>query len=150
MDLQHIHHRDFVDINFDSANSWIYANWRGYQSDASVKEGCELLLDTLTCAHAAKVLNDNRQVLGIWTGVADWLAYDWFPRMRIAGMRKFALVYSPGRMSQISADTAMYLFDPDRVDVVGFFSESNATSWLALPEFRTTASREQSGTERVY
>lgn len=149
MELSQIHHRDFVEISFDSANNWIYANWKGYQSDASVKEGCELLLDALTRLKVEKVLNDNRQVLGIWTGAADWIARDWFPRMRIAGMKKFALVYSPSRLSQVSADAAMLLFDPEGRDVVGFFAESVAVSWLATDTLTITLSNEKSETRLV-
>ena len=127
--------RDFVDISYDRSNHWIDANWKGYQSDASVKEGCELLLEAMTTYQVAKVLNDNRQVQGIWTGVADWLARDWFPRMRTAGMKKFALIYSPSRFSQLSADAAMLLFDPDGQDVAGFYSENTALTWLATNDY---------------
>lgn len=134
MALNQVYYRDFVEISFDTNNNWLHANWNGYQSDASVKEGCELILEALTRFNVSKVLNDNRQVLGIWTGVADWLARNWFPRMRAAGMKRFALIYSPSRMSQVSADAAMLLYDPDGRDVVGFYSESAAIGWLAIAD----------------
>lgn len=138
MELQKLYRRDFVEISFDSSNAWIYADWRGYQSDASIKEGCELILEALIRFNVSKVLNDNRQVVGIWTGVADWMARDWFPRMSNAGMRKFALVYSSSRLSQVSADAAMLLYDPDGHEVVGFFAESVATSWLRMSDVTLT------------
>lgn len=148
MELQEIYQRDFVEISFDSLNRWIYADWKGYQSDASVKEGCELILEALTHFNASSIFNDNRQVVGIWTGVADWIARDWFPRMRAAGMRKFALVYSPSRLSQISADAAMLRFDPQGRIVAGFFAEAEAFSWLANPESAVALDTEASESEQ--
>lgn len=134
MELQKLYHRDFVEISFDASNRWIHADWKGYQSDDSVKEGCELILEALTRFDASRVFNDNRRVVGIWTGVAEWIARDWFPRMRAAGMKKLALVYSPSRLSQISADAAMLQFDPEGRVVAGFFAETAATSWLTSPD----------------
>lgn len=130
MELQKIYHCDFVEVSFDSSNQWIYADWKGYQSDASVKEGCELILEALIQFNVSRVLNDNRRILGIWTGVAEWMACNWYPRMHKAGMKKFALVYSPSRLSQVSADAAMHLFDSEGHTVTGFFEENAAVSWL--------------------
>jgi hypothetical protein len=131
VELQQIYQHEFVEISVDRKRNWLYANWKGYQSDACIKEGCELMLTAMKEFKAVHILNDNRQVLGIWTGVADWLARNWFPRMRASGMKKFALIYSPSRFSQISADAAMLLYDQEGRDVVGFHSESAAVAWLA-------------------
>jgi len=137
VELQQIYQREFVDISIDQQRNWLYANWKGYQSDASIKEGCELMLVAMKQYKAVHILNDNRQVLGIWTGVADWLARNWFPRMRTSGMKKFALIYSPSRFSQISADAAILLYDQEGRDVVGFHSESAAVGWLTSDEAET-------------
>ncbi|MFC7518680.1 hypothetical protein ACFQUU_27085 [Herbaspirillum sp. GCM10030257] len=50
----------------------------------------------------------------------------------MAGMKRFALIYSSSRMSQISADAAMLLYDPEGRDVVGFHSETAAIEWLSM------------------
>lgn len=148
MELQNIHYRDFIEISFDPLTRWIYADWKGYQSDASAKEDCELILAALTRFNASSMFNDNRQVVGIWTGFADWIARDWFPRMRAAGMRKFALVYSPTRLSQISADAAMLHFDPEGRVVAGFFAETEASSWLANSESAFSLDSKESESEQ--
>jgi hypothetical protein len=144
MELQQIHSRDFVEVSVDLTNHWLYAEWNSYQSDASVNEGCELILDALQRYQLTKVLNDNRRVLGIWTGVAEWLAYDWFPRMRTAGMQKFALIQSPARFSQLSANTAMCLFDPEGCDVAGFHSVGAAMTWLVAADLALDLSGNES------
>ncbi|HEY8606641.1 MAG TPA: hypothetical protein VIM12_05945 [Noviherbaspirillum sp.] len=132
--MQTFFERDYIEVSFDAKNNWIYANWKGYQSDASVVEGCEAILAAMSHFSATKVLNDNRLVQGIWTGVADWLARDWFQRMRIAGMKRFALLYSPSRLSRISADAAMLPADPESRHVRGFDDERLATIWLAMTD----------------
>lgn len=42
---------DFLEIGLDYENHWLYANWKGYQCDASIKNGIDhLLLDQLDLA----------------------------------------------------------------------------------------------------
>ena len=61
-------------------------------------------------------------------GAAYWVASNWFPRMREAGLRHFAWVQSPSRLSQLSANTTVE-HAPPRTAV--FFDDvSDAARWL--------------------
>jgi hypothetical protein len=55
-------------------------DWIGYQTEKSVIEGCE------------KMLNDNTRVVGIWTPAAEWVGTNWLPRMEKAGLKQFTWV----------------------------------------------------------
>lgn len=121
--------QSYLQISRDPERGWLYSDWIGYQTVGSVQEGCERILDLMTEHRAFKVLNDNTRVLGIWSGAASWVATDWFPRMRAAGMLRFAWIYSSSRFSQISTDTALSLLDiGDSVKV--FYETSEAFEWL--------------------
>jgi len=118
----------FIQISYDAEGDWIYANWIGFQTVKSVKEGCEKILQALIDESCVKVLNDNTQVEGIWSGAATWVGAEWFPRMSEAGLKCFAWVYSPSVFSQLSTDKALNHTKESFVRV--FYTLEEAKTWL--------------------
>ena len=106
---------EFLSIEFDVSNSVLYCHWKGFQSEASVITGCEKMLEALPMFRCNKVLNDNTSVVGIWTPAARWVVEDWFPRMMIAGLKKFAWIYSPSVFSQVSTNEVLRLMDGNKM-----------------------------------
>lgn len=121
---------DFVEIACDDEAGYIHLNWKGYQTDKSVKDGINFLIDSMTRYQVFKVLNDNGNTLGIWIGVASWLIFDALPRARKAGMTSFAHVYGTSRLSRISADAALLLLTPSTADIKAFDDIQAAKNWL--------------------
>lgn len=120
----------FVTISLDSENGWLRAEWEGYQTLGSVQQGCERILALLAEHGATKVLNDNTQVLGGWSEAAGWLVDDWYPRIRAAGLRCFAWVYSPSRLSQSSADETLSRLGGAASGIHVFAYADEARRWL--------------------
>jgi hypothetical protein len=120
----------YLRIDLDPEGGWLYADWTGYQTVGTVQEGCERMLELMREHHLHAVLNDNTRVVGIWSGAAEWVATDWFPRMSQAGLRCFAWVYSPTRFSQISTDETLSFVDPDAIGVKVFHDAGEAKEWL--------------------
>jgi len=118
----------YIEISFDEEAKWIYADWIGFQTVASVKNGCEKILQSLQQKGYTKVLNDNTQVQGIWSGASEWVAVDWFPRMREVGMKCFAWIYSPSVFSQLSTDKTLNHTSEGFVKT--FYDIEQAKSWL--------------------
>ena len=118
----------FIEISYNPENKWIYADWKGFQTTRMVKAGCELMLDGLKKHGCYKVLNDNTKVEGIWSGASEWVAIDWFPRMRAAGMQWFGWIYSPSVFSQLSTDKTLNYTNEGFVKT--FYSLDTAESWL--------------------
>ena len=121
-------HEEFITIEYDS-NNWLYVDWIGYQTEKSVMEGCEKMLDALIQFKVEKVLNDNTRVIGIWTPAAEWVGSNWLPRMEKAGLNYFAWVYSPSRLSQISTDESIKKTPLPQL-IKTFDTVSNAKEWL--------------------
>jgi hypothetical protein len=119
---------DNLDLYLHETGGWLYADWKGYQSVDMVKAGCEEMLRQLGTRKLNRVLNDNTHVSGIWVGAASWVATDWFPRMREAGLRHFAWVRSPSRLSYISARTALEQAPSDTAEM--FDDLGSAEDWL--------------------
>jgi hypothetical protein len=134
-----------VSIYHNQSEHWLYADWTGYQAVEQVKQGCEQLLLCMLARQTYDILNDNTNVAGIWTGAAEWVGTNWFPRLRAKGMRRFAWVYSPSRFSQISTDSALQVAPPDIAKV--FSTMAEAEEWLR--ERRDTADRAKRFTQRL-
>jgi hypothetical protein len=128
----------YLRISVHPERHLLYGEWIGYQTVGSVQDGCNRMLALMQEYQAYKVLNCNEQVLGIWAGAAAWVATNWFPRMRSAGMLRFAWVYSPSRFSQISADTTLSLLDSNTHGIKVFYDRIEAMAWLNESEQRET------------
>ncbi|MHC2990806.1 hypothetical protein OB13_04125 [Pontibacter sp. HJ8] len=116
-------------IEYNYTDNWLYVNWRGYQNYDSVVAGCEKILDFLQERECAKVLNDNTNVEGIWSGASKWVGQDWMPRMQAAGCECFAWVYSPSTFSRLSTDKALKNTE-DMSHIRTFEDIEAASTWL--------------------
>ncbi len=94
----------FLTIEFDAANQWIYNNWMGVLPTDKVIEGCQATIEFLRENRCACMLNDNRQVIGSWNSANDWIAASWMPQVLKLGLKRFALIVSPGIFGQASAE----------------------------------------------
>lgn len=128
MDEEFLFRETYIEISADNEGEWIYANWIGFQRVASVKDGCEKILQALKLKGYTKVLNDNTHVQGIWSGASEWVAVDWFPRMRAEGMTCFAWIYSPSVFSQLSTDKTLNHTNEGFVKT--FYDMAQAKAWL--------------------
>ncbi len=122
-------YEDFLTIEYDEKSDWIYSNWKGYQTEYSVKLGYEKLYNTLTSIHCPKVLNDNTNVLGGWTPASTWVGDTWLPRMKEAGLRYFAWVCSHGTTGRVSMDE--FIRGTNEPGIVQTFEDiESARRWL--------------------
>jgi hypothetical protein len=130
MTLIKVFQEEFLEIAFDSQNRWLYADWKGYQTEQSIKAGIDALIRQLPEYGVHKILNDNTHTLGIWLSVANWLVFDALPRARAAGLKHFAHVHGPSRFSRISAEAALLLLRPAAQDIKAFDGLEPAMEWL--------------------
>ncbi|HEX2536244.1 MAG TPA: hypothetical protein VHK69_21030 [Chitinophagaceae bacterium] len=124
---------DTITIEVDLANQWLYADWTGYQTEASVMKGCEKMLEAFRQYGLTLVLNDNTRVLGIWTPAAHWVGAVWLPQMKEAGLRRFAWIYSPSALSRFSTEESLRE-TPDPGIVRTFYGLNEGKNWLRSPE----------------
>jgi hypothetical protein len=97
----------YISICLDEENRWLYVDWTGYQTEESIMNGGEQMLNAMRKTKVSQVLNDNTNVIGIWTPAAKWTGEVWFPAMMEAGLKHFAWIMSPHRLSQVSTDEAI-------------------------------------------
>ncbi|GAB3666710.1 hypothetical protein GCM10027594_33430 [Hymenobacter agri] len=116
-------------IFYDHVHEWLYADWRGEQNLGSVQEGGSSLLRLLAQQRCHKLLNDNRNVTGMWSEAAAWAGREWFSAMEAAGLRYFAWVYSPNVYSRLSTDLTLQLMESNVVAAT-FDDVDTASAWL--------------------
>ncbi|MDX5422647.1 MAG: hypothetical protein LPK07_00260 [Hymenobacteraceae bacterium] len=121
----------YIAIEYCPEDNWLYVNWRGYVNFDTVSAGCEEILKCLKNYQCAKVLNDNTNVEGIWSGASKWVGQDWMPRMREAGLQHFAWVYSPSTLSRLSTDKSIKNTSEKEL-IKTFESVVEAEDWLRM------------------
>ena len=92
-----------ISVNYNKMHNRLDVDWTGFHDIESVKQGCLIMLDILDKNKSDRVVNDNTHVLGNWSEAAEWVGNIWFPMMEKAGLKYFALVFSPSTFSQLSA-----------------------------------------------
>lgn len=130
MALVEIYAQDFIRISYDPATSILYADWKGYQSEDSVKQGCREILASMVRHGCYLVLNDNTHVKGIWTFATQWVGAEWLPKMKSAGLKKFAWIYSPYKLSQVSTDESLSYLPGSNIPIRTFHDLNEGLAWL--------------------
>jgi len=130
MALIELFHDSFISIYRDPNTPYLYVDWKGFQSLDTARQGGERILELMLRENVDSVLNDNTHVLGAWRAATDWVANDWFPRMKEAGLRRFAWVHSPSKRSQMSTTTTVNLMDADASGIKIFHNKAEAAEWL--------------------
>lgn len=93
--------QDFIDsssclLEFDEANQWIRATWRGYVDQGEATISALNYLRALEKMHSPYLLNDNSGIEGPWFDSTDWLEKIWLPRATELGLRYVAHVMPAG------------------------------------------------------
>jgi hypothetical protein len=126
-----LYRESYIVIQYNDADNWIYVNWRGYVHYETVTAGCEKILELMKELNCYRILNDNTNVEGIWSGASTWVGQNWFPRMIESGLECFAWVYSPSTLSRLSTDKSIRNTD-DKSYIKTFDHIIEAEDWLRI------------------
>lgn len=125
----------FLTIEFDALNQWVYANWSGYQTRASIRQGADTYLEILTQYNCPYLLNDNSLVAGPWSQITEWLTNDWAPRAINQGLTHFAHVISPESLARLSAENLKHKIGSS-LQMQIFERPEKAKEWLRQTQRR--------------
>jgi hypothetical protein len=123
----------FFEVEYLEDKKILYANWIGsYLSVEQVQQGALLALDEINRYKCTLLLNDNRQVEGVWDEANAWIANELMPRAIQAGLLKMAHILSPDLYAQLSAE----FMEDNAKKIEGIFelkmfgTQEAAESWL--------------------
>jgi hypothetical protein len=128
MNLHLLRSTPTIVIYYDSWNNWLFADWQGELTLATVQAACFELAQCVLQRPYARVLNSNAQVTTTQWEVAPWLAQDFLPYLPLAGIEKLAWVCSPslrGRNSMQAISNQL-----PALQLALFDELDEAVSWL--------------------
>ena len=122
-------------ISYDQQDDYVYADWQGMQSAASIRQGCEEILAFVKKSGCARVLIDNTNLAHhnldaeTWLPPVRWIVSDWFPRLYGSGCMHFAWVHSPDRVNMLFPKETLR-FKIRNPNIFIFDNKEMAASWL--------------------
>jgi hypothetical protein len=115
-------------VSYDTVNQWLYNQWRGSHTEATIKEGAAGIYACLAHQPCAKILSDHSEVIGNWQGAAPWVGRQYFDRLARRGIRHFAWVYAPGYYDRVAMERSRFF---STHPVVAIFNDvASAYDWL--------------------
>ena len=80
------------EVGYDAATACVTMTWRGRAAGQPFRDANEAVLAAITARGATRLLGDIEALELIAPEDQAWLARDWIPRARAAGLRAVALV----------------------------------------------------------
>ncbi|GGF25712.1 hypothetical protein [Hymenobacter cavernae] len=114
---------------YDEANGWLRATWRGFVNNQDATKGASKTLEVMEITHAPCLLNDNSQIVGPWFDSVEWLERVWVPQAAKLGLRYIAHVMPPDANADI---TTVAIRHPDQIpfELQIFRQVAEAEEWL--------------------
>lgn len=119
---------EYITIEYNAIDDYITAIWKGAQTDETIKKGYESICLFIKKEFCHKLLDNHREVHGLWVNLAEWFAFDWHPRAEASGLTYHACVYSGDVFSKLSTDKAIQMVKEGIVK--GFDMDVDAENWL--------------------
>jgi hypothetical protein len=143
MELDTIVDQANIYIGYDTANNWLYVDWKGEYTPASSQASCLLMLESLRARPCAKILNDNTNITSTTVTLTPWSMW-WLGEMMHAGLAYIAWIYPRNFEARQLMETAMQRIE--RPVVATFDDVASAYVWLQqqtmpAPPFNHNAAR---------
>ena len=120
---------DFLTLYLNKSDNWIYADWTGFQTNETIKNGSEHLLQAILDSGVHKLINDNTHLTGMKANAVEWLALNFAPRLQTAGLQYLSWIYKTNSFSEASADLVLSTSKTDIIVIV-FDNVAMAEKWL--------------------
>jgi len=122
--------RVYATLAYDATNKWVVCTWLGAQSKMNVLQGSNACIALLQQHACGCLLNDSRQLIGVWSDKATELLYaHWAPRGIEAGLTHVATVAYPDSAAALYAEF-MELNLAGRLHMRLFHHLAPAQQWL--------------------
>ncbi|MBT1688897.1 hypothetical protein KK078_20175 [Fulvivirgaceae bacterium PWU37] len=118
-----------VRIEYQEESGILVCVWIGFQTDEQIAVTGQVILDLIHERRITKILNDNREVIGLWAD--EWTRDVWFPKVRESGVKKFAWIFSENIFARMSARRAAIAGTTTRpLTIRDFRTTDAAMKWL--------------------
>ncbi len=134
MKLELLQETSNASIFYDCTNQWLFVDWHGDLTLPLVQASCLSIAQRFLEGPCTRVLNNNTGVSSIAPDVPGWLAKEFLPHLRLAGVEYVAWVYSPVLRVKSYTDAAISRA-PNAPMVAMFDDLESAFAWLRNTRF---------------
>ncbi len=120
----------YVSIRWISAARRVEVEWKAWANAAEFRAALEAALGAVREHHASKLLVDFLHAKVFAEEVQKWLAEDWIPRARAAGLSWTALVLPKSELIKFNIESALAKAQSVHDKVRFFATIEQAVSWL--------------------
>lgn len=129
-ELKNTFDKTYLSIEYDQGRQWYYNRWRGYITAENILEGSNMYLSLLKSSPCPGLITDNQRVVGSWQESLDWLTDEWAPQAVSIGLRRLAIVVSPGSFAVETAAELLKRLDRIPLEVKVFSDLQKSKEWL--------------------
>lgn len=119
---------EFLQIEHDETNRWIYACWIGEITVEDIKIGGEKKLEQIKLLSYPKIIVDHRKTTGAWDDANEWIQKSWLPRVIASGLQKLAIIQSPDIFSAMTTEELVAKINDFEMRIFDEIEEAKA--WL--------------------
>lgn len=120
--------RPFLKLTYDTVNRWLYAQWRGHLTLATIREGSDEVLRLVRVHRYQRLLNDNTHVTRLDLTEEEQMSYQIMHLLFEAGLHYLAWIYAPVLQARSYADRSVA--GTDWPLVLTFEEYAPAADWL--------------------
>lgn len=117
-----------ADVYYDKTNGWVFVDWTGELTLETVQRTCLGIARCFLDHYYPRVLNSNAQVTGVTWEVAQWLASEFLPALRLTGVEQMAWVVPPALRVRNQVLDTVDLFPHTAISL--FTDVEAAVAWL--------------------
>ena len=121
---------EIYNIYFDQEINAVVMEWNGYATSKQIKEGTELMLNTLIKNNCSKVLADIKDMKIIAMEDQQWLNEEFLPRATKFGFKAIAIIRPDYYFNKVAVETISYKADKDKLTINFFDNTKEAREWL--------------------
>jgi hypothetical protein len=120
----------YVSIRWNSSGGWVIAEWKGWANSSELRAAYEQALLAVVDNRASKWLLDGRELRAVVEADQRWLADDWVPRMRGAGVRHTAIVRPKSEIATVGIERVQATHNLNSQQRRVFTTLEEAEEWL--------------------
>lgn len=121
----------FFKARYRDNDSILYCEWIGFINDIEpAKKACMRMVELLEEKKCKMLLNDNREQIGPWPPISDFLNDIWKPALAKAGLLAFAHIHSENVFTQFTANRVLNAEKSHGIHFEHFDNEERAIFWL--------------------
>jgi hypothetical protein len=127
----HVHSDEpWLTIRWDSQNSCVYAEFKGFATSAEFRASTTKILDAIRERNAGSLVSDNRRLEGVADEDQLWLRDTWVPMAVAVGLKRIGVVVAHHGLGKTASENIITRFGKTEFVTRTFASAADALEWV--------------------